>query len=452
LIDSKTQESGRGEDPVAQTESLEHDHEGAELGRELAQSLLSGYEQWFDSLRDVPHDLAACGRLWAVAGPEGSGKTYLTACLAYLLSTSRERAVPVDATLSMRPGARELNGELVAALSDNAMRSLDDATFEALNALRQVVMLRYEALMAGSALRTGQTERLTHVVLDLGPGTVHANLAFLPLADDPVVVTRVDQESFVRTLMVIYRSVLECWRLMFRKRPKALALTRAEIGRQGEVLYADLKAFVRKLAAEDQDAAGIAAVLLERFRPGVVFNAVSTDEARTAIEELWQLAAQEVGVELDYLGSLPADPGVAEFTARVRPHFVSSSHHREAAWAAREIARKLRVADDRDEEETHLGVVLTPAASLPDSALICRDLCDKWSICEYRDPGYACTIQYLQPDEYGLIKPVHLERFAQAGTTRSPDEALTESGRAGVHAVSESFPEKLFQIFRRPKE
>lgn len=427
----------------------------ANAGRDVAgdrrrgPSLLSGYERWLDALTSLTSDSGCWGRLWAVAGPERSGKTYVTACLSYLLSTSRERALPVDATLSLQSSQTTVNGELLAALGKSAMQMLADQTFEALSTLRQVIVRRYEAVADGFLSRSETEEELTHVILDLGSGTLHTNLGFLPLADDPVVVTRVNQEAFVRTLMVLYRAVLESWRLMFQKRPKAVALIQEEIDSQGKALYGDLRSFLRRLMATDIDAYEIARVHLERFRPGVIFNAFESEDAGTAIEELWQLSAQEVGVELDYLGSLPVDPGAGEFVACVRPIFVSNSQNPGAAWAAREMARKLRVTDDSEEDDDQVGMVIGRQDMLANEVLRCTDRCDKWPFCEYRDPGYPCTIQYLQPDEYGLIRPVHLERYNQPAS--EGQQATGLPGRSSRKAVGRASPARWWKLFWRRK-
>lgn len=350
----------------------------------------------------------AGGRLWAVAGPKQSGKTYLTACLSYLLSTSTERAFPVDATLSAEPGRPDLNGQMLPVLGASATSSLGENTFEALSALRQIVVQRSQTL---SPKRQSRQTAAVHLVLDLGPGTVSGNLGFHPFADDPILVTGVGRDFFVRSLMVLYRAVLEAWRLIFRDRPTALSFTEEIARGQSHRLYADLKSHLRQLASTDQSAADVAAAVLQSYRPGVIFNAVSEEDTGAAVEELRQLALHEVGVEVDYLGALPNEPKADRFLVDVRPYFVADSTAGAARWAARLLAAKVQALASKLEETHLVSEAAAPTPRQVPETLVCSDACDKWHLCEFRDPGFPCTIQYLQPQEYGVIRPIRLERL-----------------------------------------
>jgi flagellar biosynthesis protein FlhG len=311
--------------------------------------------------RYAPSRRAAAGRagaprIWAIAGGKGGvGKSLVASNLAVSFAGHGMSCVLVDADLGGAnlhtifgvPTPRStlshfLNGEaenLTDVLCETSVPNLRLASGS--HALLGMANLKYT--QKEKFLRHISRLSVDHVLLDLGAGSAYNVLDFFLAARQGILVVVPEPTSIENAYYFLKAAFYRSLRLAARQ-PNVRAALQQVLGERLERRVRSPLALIAGVMRVDRQAGGLLWANARLFTPGLIVNQVTAESQLGLGEEMAEVCAKQLGIQLRYLGALERDESVLAAVQRKRPVLQLFPHSR---WSLgmEEIAAQLLGAE-----------------------------------------------------------------------------------------------------------
>jgi flagellar biosynthesis protein FlhG len=298
-------------------------------------------------------------RIIAVGGGKGgAGKTLLSANLALGLADRGARVIIVDAdlgganvhtVLGVQPPAATLSDFISGALE------LDDLAVKTPFENLRLISGALDDIDAANPQYQQKMRLLRHLgrfdadflLLDLGAGSAYNILDFFLIADHRLLVVRPEPTSVENAYRFLKAGFLRRLHNIGRAYGISDLVAEASKTKNTVDLHTPLDV-MRAIEQRDKDAFVEISALMDAFAPHLIVNEVRDDEEADDTEVAEDMASgcrRFFGVNLQVLGTVPADPAVRR-AVRQRQPLLRSEPESPAAIAIRTLAARLHMLAD----------------------------------------------------------------------------------------------------------
>lgn len=254
------------------------------------------------------------------SGKGGVGKTIFTANLGIMLAQSGKRTVLIDLDL----GGSNLHTCLgiknrnigISSLINKKETSLDNMLFE--TEIENLLFIPGDTLNPGTGNLPFFTKQkiikqinkldADFVLLDLGAGSTYNTVDFFLVSPYGITFTSPETTSVLNAYSFLKTSV---FRMLFRSfRPKSAErniiqnFVSSKLEGSGRSFTGDL---INELTAHSYLSGREAAEKIKEFHPWVIVNRVENRESIELGLKLQEITRKNIGIDLEFLGSLPED-------------------------------------------------------------------------------------------------------------------------------------------------
>ena len=203
------------------------------------------------------------------------------------------------------------------------------------------------------------------VLLDLGAGTSYNVIDFFSITQSGILVTVSEPTAILNAYEFLKNVLFRIFHQRFKGQPQVAQLIEAFKINPGE--SPSIAALARAVGMVEPEAGKTMLDICGNFRPGLVVN-MSRDESMNLGQNLHDICANFLSLDVDFLGAVPSDEKAQECVQRMRPVTVEYPSS-PSARALRDIAR--RCVTGRWVEERKLALEEAPeeAADTTASAL-----------------------------------------------------------------------------------
>jgi flagellar biosynthesis protein FlhG len=306
-------------------------------------------------------DKARSPRIWAVGGGKGGvGKSVIISSLAVSIAGSGRRCAVIDLDL----GGANLHTLLGVArprrtlshFLDGGVKSLADVMSPTSVPNLSLVSGSHALLEIANPKHAQKLKLLRHirgldvddVLLDLGAGSAFNTLDFFLAARRGMVVVSPEPTSVENSYHFLKAAFYRWLRAVARRSDARVAINRVwEEKRRRPVRSA--RELIERVKEVDPPTGKLLAERAQAFSPMLIVNQVRTHQQREVGPDMSAACREHLGIELEYLGALEADPRVEDAVDRRRP--VLQLHPRSIfAQRIEGIAHRL-LWDERGEED-----------------------------------------------------------------------------------------------------
>ena len=258
------------------------------------------------------------------SGKGGVGKTIFTANLGIKLAAAGKKTVLIDLDL----GGSNLHTCLGIKNKYSGISSVINKTESFLTDLIVETGIDNLLFIPGDTLNPGtgnlqffvkqkiikQIGRLDadFIILDLGAGSTFNTVDFFLVSPNTAVVFTTPETtsvlnaySFLKTS--IFRMLYRCYRPRTRERDIILDFVNSKIEGSGRSFSGDL---VSEITAYSAESGRLAISKISEFRPGIIINRAEDSDSINLGMKLQSITRKNIGIDLEFLGSLPEDPEV----------------------------------------------------------------------------------------------------------------------------------------------
>jgi flagellar biosynthesis protein FlhG len=276
-------------------------------------------------------DGAASPRIWAVGGGKGGvGKSVIISSLAVSIAGSGRRCAVIDLDL----GGANLHTLLGVERPRRTLSHFLDGDVKSLAEVMSPTSVPNLSLVSGShalleianpkhaqklkLLRHIRGLDVDDVLLDLGAGSAFNTLDFFLAARRGMVVVSPEPTSVENSYHFLKAAFYRWLRAVARRSDARIAINRVwEEKRHRPVRSA--RELIERVKEVDPPTGKLLAERARAFSPMLIVNQVRTHQQRQVGPDMSAACREHLGIELEYLGALEADPRVEDSVDRRRP-------------------------------------------------------------------------------------------------------------------------------------
>jgi flagellar biosynthesis protein FlhG len=274
---------------------------------------------------------AASPRIWAVGGGKGGvGKSVIISSLAVSIAGSGRRCAVIDLDL----GGANLHTLLGVARPRRTLSHFLDGDVKSLAEVMSPTSVPNLSLVSGShalleianpkhaqklkLLRHIRGLDVDDVLLDLGAGSAFNTLDFFLATRRGMVVVSPEPTSVENSYHFLKAAFYRWLRAVARRSDARVAINRVwEEKRRRPVRSA--RELIERVKEVDPPTGKLLAERAQAFSPMLIVNQVRTHQQRQVGPDMSAACREHLGIELEYLGALEADPRVEDAVDRRRP-------------------------------------------------------------------------------------------------------------------------------------
>lgn len=274
---------------------------------------------------------ATSPRIWAVGGGKGGvGKSVIISSLAVSIAGSGRRCAVIDLDL----GGANLHTLLGVARPRRTLSHFLDGDVKSLADVMSPTSVPNLSLVSGShalleianpkhaqklkLLRHIRALDVDDVLLDLGAGSAFNTLDFFLASRRGMVVVSPEPTSVENSYHFLKAAFYRWLRAVARRSDARVAINRVwEEKRRRPVRSA--RELIERVKEVDPPTGKLLAERAQAFSPMLIVNQVRTHQQRQVGPDMSAACREHLGIELEYLGALEADPRVEDAVDRRRP-------------------------------------------------------------------------------------------------------------------------------------
>ena len=274
---------------------------------------------------------AASPRIWAVGGGKGGvGKSVIISSLAVSIAGSGRRCAVIDLDL----GGANLHTLLGVARPRRTLSHFLDGDVKSLAEVMSPTSVPNLSLVSGShalleianpkhaqklkLLRHIRGLDVDDVLLDLGAGSAFNTLDFFLAARRGMVVVSPEPTSVENSYHFLKAAFYRWLRAVARRSDARIAINRVWEEKAHRPVRS-ARELIERVKEVDPPTGKLLAERARAFSPMLIVNQVRTTQHRQVGPDMSAACREHLGIELEYLGALEADPRVEDAVDRRRP-------------------------------------------------------------------------------------------------------------------------------------